>query len=324
MNDGKNVKLDLDYLARIQGRIHLATKRKTSNVLSGGFTSLFLEPSLDFNDLKEYAFGDNVKDIDWRASSRAGKTLVRRYVAERKHNILFVGDCGTKMKGDTQRGQAKSDLALMTFGTFAYLADRQGADFSLAFSSPKGTRLGIFRSGTDHLEELLYDYRDHVEEEPKQTLEELSDTLVDRVSRRKIVIYITDMGGLGVIDDRMLRKITYRDDVKVICIDDAYLSGSGTYDMDSVFYPEEFFLSDKRFIEAERAERKARMSEAERRLSRYHVSLATISQEDEIVDAIMNLFGSVGEVRRAGASSNPSKEAEKNFFERKKKCGHLL
>lgn len=330
MSDDRKIKLDLDYLGRIRGRIHLATKRKTSNVLSGGFTSLFLGPSLDFNDLKEYTFGDNVKDIDWRASSRAGKTLVRRYVAERKHNILFIGDCGSKMKGDTSKGQQKSDLALMVFGTFAYLADRQGADFSLAYSTPKGVRLGIFRSGTDHLEEQLYDYRDYIEEEPKQNLEELSDILTDRVSRRKITVYITDMSGLAAMDERVLRKITYRDDVKVICIDDAYLAGSGTYDIDSGFYPDDFFLADRRFAEAEREERKARMNEIEKRFSRYRVGLVTISGENEIVDALMALLGNSGEIRKkqshtgTNEAADPPEEGreikrEPVFFRRKKK-----
>ena len=62
-----------DYLDRIRRSVNLSTKRKTSNVLDGSFSSVFRGRSLEFEDLKEYDFGDNVHDIDWKSSSRTGR-----------------------------------------------------------------------------------------------------------------------------------------------------------------------------------------------------------------------------------------------------------
>ena len=76
--------MDYNYLAKIKAQVNLYTRRKSSNILEGDFRSVFRGRSLEFDDLKEYDFGDNVHDIDWKSSSRTGKTLIRRYVAEKK------------------------------------------------------------------------------------------------------------------------------------------------------------------------------------------------------------------------------------------------
>ena len=96
-----------DYLDRIRRSVNLSTKRKTSNVLDGSFSSVFRGRSLEFEDLKEYDFGDNVHDIDWKSSSRTGRTLIRRYISEKKHNVLLVGDTGVKMTGHTSGCEQK-------------------------------------------------------------------------------------------------------------------------------------------------------------------------------------------------------------------------
>ena len=59
--------MDYDFLNRIRTGITLYSKKKTSNLLDGGFRSIFRGRSLDFDDLREYAYGDNVRDIDWKA-----------------------------------------------------------------------------------------------------------------------------------------------------------------------------------------------------------------------------------------------------------------
>ncbi len=43
---------------------------------------------MNFEDLREYVIGDNVKDIDWKASARSNKILIKQYIAEKK-NIMY-------------------------------------------------------------------------------------------------------------------------------------------------------------------------------------------------------------------------------------------
>ena len=89
------MKLDYEYLSRIRRAVALYTKRKTSNILDGDFHSIHRGRSMEFDDLKTYTFGDDVHDIDWKSSSRMGDILVRRYMTDRRHNVMFVVDCGS-------------------------------------------------------------------------------------------------------------------------------------------------------------------------------------------------------------------------------------
>ena len=57
--------MDYEYLSRIRAEIEITSRRKTSNILEGEFTSIYRGRSLDFDDLREYTVGDNVRDIDW-------------------------------------------------------------------------------------------------------------------------------------------------------------------------------------------------------------------------------------------------------------------
>ena len=147
--------MDYDNLSKIRAQVSLYTNRKTSNVLDGDFTSVFRGRSLDFDDLREYAYGDNIKDIDWKSSSKTGKTLVRRFIAERKHNVLFVVDTGEKMLADTSEYEEKSEIAIDAFGTIAYLVDKHGDDFALMQDTRGGIDFSYFKSGAAHFENLM-------------------------------------------------------------------------------------------------------------------------------------------------------------------------
>ena len=95
----------LNYISQIKSNLKksatISTKRPTSNILDGSYVSVFKGRSLNFDDLREYVPGDDVKDIDWKATARSQQPLVREYIAEKKHNILFVLDTNKRMLGDT-------------------------------------------------------------------------------------------------------------------------------------------------------------------------------------------------------------------------------
>ena len=76
----------LDYITRIKSNIAIHTKIKATSILDGSYKSVFMGKSLNFEDLREYIPGDNIRDIDWKASSRSRMLLVKRYIAEKKHN----------------------------------------------------------------------------------------------------------------------------------------------------------------------------------------------------------------------------------------------
>ena len=286
-----SIHLNYDYLDRVRRAAELYTKRKTSDLLDGDFQSRMHGRSLDFDDLREYHYGDDVNYIDWKSSSRAGRTLVRRYFADRKHNVLFIGDTGKKMTGDTPAGESKEHIALMAFGVSAYLFGKQGVNYALACCGPEGPRISPFLSSPGHLEELIYTYQRAMEEgEPRQTFAETLANTAASFSRHMIMVIITDGEGLAEINRELVRRLIYVNDVYIFKIEDAYMTSFGVYDLDADRYADPFLSL---FGDLHREEEKIRENmekTAERILVPNRVFYKSISREEEILDALIWLF----------------------------------
>ena len=105
--------MNMKYITKIKANLSIYTKKKTSNILEGTYNSIYKGKSMNFEDLREYVIGDNVKDIDWKASARSNKILIKQYIAEKKHNVLFILDSGKKMSADTRDLDSKKEVALI-------------------------------------------------------------------------------------------------------------------------------------------------------------------------------------------------------------------
>ncbi|MBR4515351.1 MAG: DUF58 domain-containing protein [Lachnospiraceae bacterium] len=282
--------MNYDYLSKIRANIALYTNKMTSNVLDGEFKSIFRGRSLDFDDLREYSYGDNVKDIDWKSSSKTGKILVRRYVAYRKHNILFVGDSGVKFTGDTMTGQKKSQVALTACGTIAYLVDRHGDDFALLTSVDDGYDFSFFNSGGAHFEHILTDYEKYIVRTPKYAIDDVLEYAAEQIKRKMVIVLITDIEGLSKIDEPLIRKLTVNNDVLCVNITDAYMHGDNVYDVDRKRYEDRFILRDSRLFAAEKKLKDRITKQADDLFTSYGATMVSMSSEEEIVDKVALLF----------------------------------
>ena len=95
--------MKMTYISRIQGNMKgyktIYTTKATSRIIDGSYNSIYKGRSMNFDELREYVVGDDIKDMDWKASARSQKLLVRQYIAEKKHNIMLVMDAGKRMLG---------------------------------------------------------------------------------------------------------------------------------------------------------------------------------------------------------------------------------
>ena len=282
--------MDYDFLNRIRSGIEIYTKKKTSNLLDGGFRSIFRGRSLDFDDLREYSYGDNVRDIDWKASSKTGKTLIRRYIAERKHNILLIGDSGVKMLADTDAGEHKEHLAVMALGSIAYLANRHGDDFALLMNRGQGLDFSFFKSGEVHFERIVRRYETSIGNTSDRGMGDLLTYVAENFRRRMLIFIVTDMEGESRITDKLLQELTIQSDVMIISISDAYLTGDRAYDMDRMDYEAEFVQRSGSLSRIEHEERKERHDKVLDICKRYDVGYTTISRESELIDRIAEMM----------------------------------
>ncbi|BCW48711.1 DUF58 domain-containing protein [Arthrobacter sp. StoSoilB13] len=142
-------------LRRVKSKMFIFAHRRTLTMLDGEYGSVFKGRSLDFDELRSYVPGDEVRDIDWKATARHGSPLVKRYVAVRRHSVLLLVDTGRNMAAHAASGESKKDIAVDAAGVLGYLACRHGDDVGLLHGSAATSRYLPPQNGEEHLERLL-------------------------------------------------------------------------------------------------------------------------------------------------------------------------
>ena len=179
--------MNMKYITKIKANLSVYTNKKTSNILDGTYNSIYKGKSMNFEDLREYVIGDNVKDIDWKASARSDKILIKQYIAEKKHNVLFILDTGRKMLADTKELEPKKDVALMAMGTIGYLVEKHGDSISAIYKGKEKINYFPFRSGLYNLERILCSYEKEISQE--SNLEDLIKYVL-KLIKRKMIIFV--------------------------------------------------------------------------------------------------------------------------------------
>jgi uncharacterized protein (DUF58 family) len=114
----------------------------------------------DFKQLSEYRVGDSVRHIDWRATLRVGKPIVREFQDERDQCVMVMVDCGRRMRADDRTGAIGTthfDQVLNGVMLLTYVALRQGdAVGAMTFGTPADeARSFTPRKGTHALNALM-------------------------------------------------------------------------------------------------------------------------------------------------------------------------
>jgi uncharacterized protein (DUF58 family) len=278
-----------DYVTKIKANISIYSNKKTSNLLDGSYKSIYKGRSMNFEDLREYIIGDNVKDIDWKASARSNHILVRQFVAEKKHNIMIVLDTGKKMLADTKKNEEKKEVALMSAGTIAYLANKNG-DYVGSVYNSNNIVYHQLKMGLYNIEKILNEYNADVEKADNSNLEKSLDYIVKHIKKRLIIFVITDIDGIENVSKNTLEQLTYMNDVMFINVNDADITGSKGFNIDSNKYIPELIFKDKKLQEYELKMKKQMYENAERKLKKYGISMVSIESNSEVPLKIINLL----------------------------------
>src|SRR5699024_12855658 len=98
-------------LAKVRARLDLPTVRRASGLLDGRHRSIFTGHGQAFDDMVEYHPGDDVGDIDWKASARTGYPIIRRFVHESNLAMVLAVDTGRPMAATAPSGARKQHIA---------------------------------------------------------------------------------------------------------------------------------------------------------------------------------------------------------------------
>lgn len=284
----------MNYVSKIQANLNryevIKTNKATSNVLDGSYASVFKGKSLNFDELREYVTGDDVKDIDWKASSRSGKILVRQFVAEKKHNIMFVFDTNRRMLANSRNHDEKRELAIMAAGTLALFVNRNNDYISATYATSDSFAHFPFKTGLANIELMLEDYHRAVTMENYSDLNRALEYIIKNYRRRMVVIIVSDLEGLRGISDINLKRIRVMNDVLMINVRDADLGGDRQYDLGENAYLGDFFSKDKKLrrIAVEEKERLDR--ECDAKLTRHGIVCANIDSIPGIEKEILSML----------------------------------
>ena len=280
-----------NYIMKIKTKLSLYSKKKTSNIFDGSYKSIYQGNGLDFENLREYIPGDSIRDIDWKASSRSGKVLIKRYIAEKKHNVMLVFDTGKSMSAHTDSMDEKKEIALYVGGIIGYMAAKNGDNVGAIYNRNTMIQYFPFRTGLGNIERILAEYDREKFDDYETDIEKTLDYIVRTINRRMIVVVITDAMGIANIQHNTLKKLSYQHDVLFVSINDATVSGRQTYDVEDSKYIPDFFSGYKELLQMQQSMKASLDAANEKKLNQNRIVSTCIDNEEEIVEKIIELLG---------------------------------
>lgn len=198
-------------------RIEIRTSRTVNDALAGHYHSVFKGLGMEFEEVRQYQIGDDVRAIDWNVSARYGEPFVKVFREERELTVLMLVDLsGSQGFGTT--GQLKRDLVAEVCATLAFSAIRNNDKVGLYCFTDRVEKVVPARKGPKHvlrvIRELLYHEPAHRGTSIASALEYLNRTC----KRRAVVFVVSDFQADGY--DNELRIARRRHDVIPIVVSD--------------------------------------------------------------------------------------------------------
>ena len=280
----------LDYVTKIKANIAIHTNIKATSILDGSYNSIFLGRSLNFEDLREYIPGDNIRDIDWKASSRSRMLLVKRYIAEKKHNIMIVFDSGAKMNAHTDEMEIKKDVAIYSAGTLAYLAYSNGDFVGSLYNVDGKMRFFPLRSRLYDIEHFLSSYDKDIVNSQKSDLNKSLEYLMKNFRRKMVVFVVTDMQGIASVSEQLLKKLMCQHDILFISVNDVDFTGGHTFKVDSNRYVPRFLTDDKKLAKMEKEMKQSMKEKNSKMLMRHAIISTEVGSKENLTYKITELL----------------------------------
>ena len=205
--------------------LEIRTRRMVDDSMAGAYHSVFKGRGMDFDEVREYTPGDEVRTIDWNVTARAGRAFVKKFTEERELTIFLVVDISASGNFGSAV-MAKRDLAAEVAGVLAFSAIRNSDKVGLILYTDRVERYFPPKKGRRHVLRVVRDILYH---EPRgigtDTVKTL-DILNHLLRRRAVVFLISDFQTHSDSSDtraqlrRALRQTNRRHDLIAVQIED--------------------------------------------------------------------------------------------------------
>lgn len=192
-------------------------KSLVSEVFAGNYESAFKGRGIEFEEVRPYQAGDDIRTIDWNVTARAGEPFVKIYREERELTLMFLVDVSASMHFGTV-SQFKSEIAAEVTALLAHTALKNNDKIGLIIFSDHVEHYIPPKKGHAHIWRVIRDILSH-ESKAKKTDLNLPLEYLNRVAKRKVAAFlISDFLGEGF--EKMLKQTARHHDLIAVSITD--------------------------------------------------------------------------------------------------------
>ena len=180
--------MDTTELLRRVRRIEIKSRRLSSNIFAGEYHSAFKGKGMSFSEVREYQYGDDVRDIDWNVTARFNRPYVKVYEEERELTVMLLIDVSGSVDFGTQM-RTKRELITEIAATLSFSAIQNNDKIGVIFFSDKVEKYIPPQKGRKH---ILYIIRELLTFTPQGKKTDISEALefMMKIQRRQCAAFV--------------------------------------------------------------------------------------------------------------------------------------
>lgn len=276
-------------------KIEIKTRGLSQNIFAGQYHSAFKGRGMAFAEVREYQFGDDVRDIDWNVTARFRKPYVKVFEEERELTVMLLVDVSGSLDFGT-RSRMKSEMAIEIAATIAYSAIQNNDKIGVVFFSDRIEKYIPPKKGRKH---ILYIIREMLDFKPESRKTDIGGAMefFTRVMKRRTTAFV-----LSDFYDRhdffkQMQIANNKHDVMAIQVYDKWAKALPDVGLVKVVDAEsghEMYVdtSSKKVRVAHARYWIERQQMLKDTLSRANVDWVSVATDDDYVKAMMHLFAS--------------------------------
>lgn len=209
--------LDINFLSEQAGKLKLGALLLTEGLRSGNIKSVFRGQGIEFDEVREYEYGDDTRLIDWNITARMNRPYVKRYREERELTIFLVVDCSASM--DTGYGPvSRREQSWNTASLIAFAGELTNNPVGAVFFDGKAGRAFSPKTGSKYVMTILGNMVKTKSLVPGSDLSSVLRGTHKILKRRSLVVIISDFRMTNYQDE--LEKTARKHDVMAVRITD--------------------------------------------------------------------------------------------------------
>ena len=285
-----------DLIKKVR-KIEIKTRGLSHNIFAGEYHSAFKGRGMSFSEVREYQYGDDVRDIDWNVTARFNKPYIKVFEEERELTVMLVIDLSESLDFGTVR-QTKRDMVTEIAATIAFAAIQNNDKIGVIFFTDRVEKFIPPQKGRKH---ILYIIRELLNFEPQSSRTDISvplQFLTNALKKRCTAFVISDFIDNGDFKNAMTIANRKHDVVAIQVYDRrlAELPKVGLIKMRDAESGEEIFVdtSSSKVQSAQRDWWRSQREKLDETLKKSRVDSVSIRTDQDYVKALMNLFAQRG------------------------------